>query len=45
MPAVAASVAVSQDGYFVLVATDQPGYILLVGEDNQQGNGDGKPPI
>ena len=45
MPALATSVAVPQDRYFVLAATDKAGNILLVGEDYQQGNGDGKPPV
>src|SRR5580658_9320937 len=45
MPALATPVTVPQDGYFVLAATDKAGNILLVGEDDQQGNGDGKPPV
>jgi hypothetical protein len=45
MSALATPVAVAQDGHLVLVTTDQPGNILLVGEDNQQGNGDGKSPV
>ena len=45
MSALAAPVTVPQDRYFVLVATDQPGNVLLVGEDDQQGDGNGKPPV
>ena len=45
MSALATPVAVSQYGYFVLVATDQPGNILLMGEDDQEGYGNGEPAV
>ncbi len=39
LPATAATVPVSKDGYFVLAAPEQTGDILLVGKNYKQGNG------
>ena len=45
MSALTASVAVTEDGYLVLITTDESGNILLVGEDNHEGYSDGKTTI